>query len=734
MTLPGSEGARRVGPYTLVVRQGTVGGGEVFTARSEAGSLVTVTVVRPELAADAGFRDRLRTAVEAARTRSGAFLVPVVDADVDAEVPWLATAFAAGLSLRQAVDRHGPLSEPALRVLADGLARALAVLHAAGAVHGDVGPDSVLLTMDGPRIAALGIPGATARPALLPADDMVGLGTAVLFAASGDELDAGALPLSLYEVIEGCLYPEPADRPTAEQLVDYLRRQNLPGPQGSWLPPAVTADMAAEAAALGSAPAGGGGPGPVPPAEPPVTPGLSRRKLVLGLAAGGAVLLGGVTAAVARSSGDSSPASKGAAGGSGSPARPASPSRPASAPSPSGEPEPVVLDGPDAVKAWSGTGEHAPTCVEASDTRVMVVTGTATTFLDASTGKSVGPSLDASATMGAGSLRHPAAYADGVFYLLCDTPKEMGLLAAFDAARGKSKWVAHVSGFGTTGDGREAYFGSTFVAVAGDTVYVCGRLTGSGVSSVDGPTTGFIRAFDAATGKTLWRTEGTDINNVLVPPSGTSLLATSAVPGKPALVQMINAGRKGARGWKLSAPKSAYYFNTGWPLTCYAAGTFFICGGRGETLLAVDAATGREKWKQSFAANSGDEVRIGTPFTGPDGTNVFVPVGSDLAALSTADGTVRWIARLDGPSDMGTSNLFGASVALGGRDAQCSADTVFVTDRAKTLWAIDAATGRARWKYHDPAQPDTGFVWAVGGDRVFIASHLTLTAIDAHAR
>ncbi|GAA3208994.1 hypothetical protein GCM10020256_05930 [Streptomyces thermocoprophilus] len=219
--------------------------------------------------------------------------------------------------------------------------------------------------------------------------------------------------------------------------------------------------------------------------------------------------------------------------------------------------------------------------MEASDTRVMVVTGTATTFLDASTGKSVGPSLDASATMGAGSLRHPAAYADGVFYLLCDTPKEMGLLAAFDAARGKSKWVAHVSGFGTTGDGREAYFGSTFVAVAGDTVYVCGRLTGSGVSSVDGPTTGFIRAFDAATGKTLWRTEGTDINNVLVPPSGTSLLATSAVPGKPALVQMINAGRKGARGWKLSAPKSAYYFNTGWPLTCYAAGTFFICGGRG---------------------------------------------------------------------------------------------------------------------------------------------------------
>jgi glucose dehydrogenase len=83
---------------------------------------------------------------------------------------------------------------------------------------------------------------------------------------------------------------------------------------------------------------------------------------------------------------------------------------------------------------------------------------------------------------------------------------------------------------------------------------------------------------------------------------------------------------------------------------------------------------------------------------------------------------------------MGGSNMFNASSRISGRSARCSADTVFATDTAKTLWAIDAATGRARWRYSDPGQPDGGFRWTVGGDRVFVASHLTLTAIAAHAR
>ncbi|MFD4320215.1 PQQ-binding-like beta-propeller repeat protein [Streptomyces sp. NPDC058548] len=738
MNQPGADGADRIGPYVLLGRARTVGGSEVFAARTDEGLLVTVTVVGPELAADPGFRERFRAAVEAARTLSGAFLIPVVDADADAPVPWLATRFTAGLPLRQAVDRHGPLSEPALRVLADGLARALAVLHAAGTVHGEVSPDSVLLTMDGPRITALGMVGATGSPAPSPTDDMFDLGSTVLFAASEGEPDTGALPLSLRDVIGGCLYPEPADRPTAEQLVAYLRHQNLPALEGRWLPPAVIADMAAATAAVGSESAGGGGRGPLPPLpEIAAGAGVSRRKLIIALA-GGAAVLGGTAAALAFS-GDSSPAPESRAGGPGPAARTASPSggrstsAPSASPSSTDGPEPVVLAGPDAVKAWSKAGKSAPTCLEASDKVVMVVTAKATSFLDAATGKSVFHPMNTTNTFRTSSHEYLTAYADGVFYLLCDTPSQPGVLAAFDAASGKAKWATNLAASDPGGATLVSRYPSNFVAVAGNTVYVCGQVRRKdGEFSARSPTTGYIRAFNGATGKRLWQVEGTDINNVLVPPSGSHLLATSAVPGrKPGRVQMIDAGRKGARGWKVPVPHTSYYFTTGWPLTCYAAGLFLFAGGNGNTLFAVDAATGRERWHQRFDAKNGDEVKIGSPFSSLDGATVYVAVGSDLAALATADGTLRWVAVLDGANDTGGTNLFNASLRLGGKNAQCSADTVFATDRANTLWAIDAATGRARWRYSDPGQPDVGFMWTVGGDRVFIASHLTMTAIAA---
>ncbi|WP_405459179.1 PQQ-binding-like beta-propeller repeat protein [Streptomyces globisporus] len=740
MEVPGAGRNRRIGPYALLGSGRTVGGGELFAARTDEGLLVTVTVVGPEPAASPQVRDRLRAAVEAARRLSGAFLVPVVDADADAPVPWVATRFTAGLPLRHAVDRHGALGEAALRVLADGLARALAVLHGAGTVHGEVDPDSVLLTMDGPRIGALGLVGAIASPPPSPTDDMSGLGATVLYAASGGEQDPDALPASLREVIGGCLYPEPSDRPTAEQLVDYLEHQGLPAPEGGWLPPAVTADMAAAAAAAGSARAVQV---PVPP-RPLRAPGtgVSRRNLIISLA-GGAALLGGGAAALAFS-GDSPPAPEGRAGGLGTTARPTHPSgaRTTSAPSPSRSsadgPEPVVLAGPDAVKAWSRTGKRAPTCLEASDKVVMVVTDKATSFMEAASGDRAFDALNTTNDRGSrmGSS-YPTAYADGVFYLLCDAPGEWGLLAAFDAARGKAKWAVRLAASDPGGAQRGSMYMTSYVAVAGSTVFVCGRVRKPDHKfSVEKPATGYIRAFDAADGKRLWQVEGTDIHNVLVPPSGSRLLAASATPrGKPGRVQMMDIGRKGARGWKKSVPLGSPYYTMGWPLTCYADGLFLFAGGSGDTLFAVDAATGTEKWHQLFEAKNGDRVRIGTPFSGPDGATVYVPVGSDLVALATADATPRWVATLDGAGDLGTANAFQASYnTLGGRHAQCSADTVFATDSAKTLWAIDAATGQARWKYTDSSQPDVGFLWTVGGDRVFIASHLTMTTITSHGR
>src|SRR5713101_7902744 len=103
-----------IGPYQLLGRLGAGGMGRVFLGMSAAGRPVAVKVVHAELAADPEFRTRFSIEVAAARKVSGLFTALVVDADVDAPVPWLATAYVAGPSLAEAVKERGPLSAASL--------------------------------------------------------------------------------------------------------------------------------------------------------------------------------------------------------------------------------------------------------------------------------------------------------------------------------------------------------------------------------------------------------------------------------------------------------------------------------------------------------------------------------------------------------------------------------------------------------------------------------------------
>jgi serine/threonine protein kinase len=150
----------RVGHYRLLARLGAGGMGVVHLGRSPGGRLVAVKVISARYTADAEYRARFTREIDAARTVSGAFTASLLDADPDAETPWLATAYLPGLTLREAVGGHGSLPAPAVRTLAAGLAEALVDIHRAGLAHRDLKPGNIMLTSGGPRVIDFGI----ARP------------------------------------------------------------------------------------------------------------------------------------------------------------------------------------------------------------------------------------------------------------------------------------------------------------------------------------------------------------------------------------------------------------------------------------------------------------------------------------------------------------------------------------------------------------------------------------------
>ena len=214
-----------IGPYRLHGLLGAGGMGRVFLGASAEGRPVAVKVVRADLATDPEFRAHFRQEIEVACTVSGPFTAPVIDADLDGLVLWLATAFVAGPSLAEAVAKRGPLPPGSVLDLAAGLAAGLNAIHAAGVVHRDLKPSNVLLAEDGPRLIDFGISGASGAAALTrtglaigspgfmspeqaegrpvgPPSDIFSLGAVLAFAATSEgPFGPGSTVALIYRVI-----------------------------------------------------------------------------------------------------------------------------------------------------------------------------------------------------------------------------------------------------------------------------------------------------------------------------------------------------------------------------------------------------------------------------------------------------------------------------------------------------------------------------------------------------
>ncbi|MFI6156700.1 protein kinase [Kitasatospora sp. NPDC051170] len=333
-----------IGPYRVVGRLGAGGMGEVLLGVGRDGGLAAVKTVRRDLLDHPEAADRFRREIEALRAVGSPYAARLLDADPEAEVPWLASEFVAGPRLDRAVAECGPLPVRVVAELGLRLVEALADVHGRGLLHRDLKPGNVLVADGGPKLIDFGLARdaddgaadadeetlttdglvlgslgymapeqlADARRAV-PASDVFSLGAVLVFAATGTgpygnapapamlhrmaraETELSAVPEELRGILGACLLRDPAGRPTLAELAPALEAL---GPAGWWWSPEIGRMIersAAEArAAAGGARSGWTRSGWTRP----------RRRRLIALGAALAVLVAGGTAAALRWGGD----------------------------------------------------------------------------------------------------------------------------------------------------------------------------------------------------------------------------------------------------------------------------------------------------------------------------------------------------------------------------------------------------------------------------------------------
>jgi TPR repeat protein len=226
----------------VVRRLGAGGMGAVYLAVGKDDRQVAIKVIHSEYAADPMFRAWFRREIEAARRVRRFCTAPIIDADPDANPPYLVTEFVKGPDLRGLVGADGPLRGADLEALAVGVVAALTAIHDAGVVHRDLKPANVLLSPFGPRVIDFGIARVvdqtrlTADGAMLgtpafmapeqvrgepvtTAADVFAWGALVAFAARGEAPFTGeSTAAMLHQILTGEPHLDSLDGPLCEQV------------------------------------------------------------------------------------------------------------------------------------------------------------------------------------------------------------------------------------------------------------------------------------------------------------------------------------------------------------------------------------------------------------------------------------------------------------------------------------------------------------------------------------
>ncbi|OFL68747.1 MULTISPECIES: serine/threonine-protein kinase [unclassified Brevibacterium] len=252
-----------VGGYRLGEKLGSGGMGVVYKGYDEHDRPVAVKVLHPSIADDEPSRLRLAREVRTLQRISHPRIAAVLDADLDAQRPYIVTEFVSGATLLEDVRSGGPFTEPELVHFGHALLDALEAVHAAGVVHRDLKPANVMISDGEPVVIDFGIAQAVdevtvtvtglvmGTPGYLspevveggdssPSTDWWGWGATMAFAATGrnpfggggidaviarvatGRADLEDCPERFDPIIRAALQPKPEDRPTGDELLGAL--------------------------------------------------------------------------------------------------------------------------------------------------------------------------------------------------------------------------------------------------------------------------------------------------------------------------------------------------------------------------------------------------------------------------------------------------------------------------------------------------------------------------------
>jgi outer membrane protein assembly factor BamB len=198
------------------------------------------------------------------------------------------------------------------------------------------------------------------------------------------------------------------------------------------------------------------------------------------------------------------------------------------------------------------------------------------------------------------------------------------------------------------------------VVAAQDVVYVGGS--------------GTVVALDVATGGVRWRFDA-PAGGVGIDPDGVELAAFEDV------VYAATRGgwfaldaRTGRLRWNVRSSTTAGYQAYGVPHVGSGGGAAYLA--HGNTVRAVDATSGTERWRHRVAGNFAVSPTV-------DGARILVSDGTGVDALDAATGRLLWRH----PAD--DDNVTELAVADG---------AVFLAVNGRGVVALDASTGAVRWQ------------------------------------